>query len=381
MRGILFIALLPGLNCLAGSVAAAETAELTPRVVLESEFHSPETVESNLARLDEFYQAEVGAGVKEVLGAIAPGRYFENWHGIWISFDAAAAGGATVRLWRPMEPSSLEVAKRWMLELAGRMGAETALVFHQGPAVVMAAGEVYASRRDVSQVLEKVAPALRPVPAWRQKAGFASADPPALVELDRPGSSGLSRLTVTTAKPADARRILDALSRNTQTRVCAVINETQVLEEEIHRAAEALERDHHMRTDGIVLNLGTGFKGYEDTARANPAMQKRLAAARDSYLVRYRLDRVYRKARLRWTRLENYARPGGTFDRETKLADSELPPAAPGDTGKPPSVRFHFPALVPGAYRLRLVEVTAPGTEVNIDERTFWFDGKLFQEM
>jgi hypothetical protein len=40
-----------------------------------------------------------------------------------------------------------------------------------------------------------------------------------------------------------------------------------------------------------------------------------------------------------------------------------------------------LPVLKPGAYRVRLESEDAAGQPARIDQRTYWFDGKTFEEI
>ena len=240
--------------------------------------------------------------------------------------------------------------------------------------------EVYAGRSDVAAALAGPAPWLRPLPNWNYQVTFAAADPVALVEMERAGTNGLRRLSVSMENAARARALVEAVGRLPRTCLCGVVNQTLALEEEIHRRAESLEREMHLRSGGIVLNLGTGTKGFEDKVRATPEMKKRAAAARDAYVVRYRLVRAYPRVLLRWSRLLNYHLQNGEFEGVKVMAETVLGAGRRSPDGQPAAARLHVTGLEPGAYRLRLAATSAAG-ETRIDERTYWFDGKLFQEI
>ena len=50
-------------------------------------------------------------------------------------------------------------------------------------------------------------------------------------------------------------------------------------------------------------------------------------------------------------------------------------------TAVPATARIKLPPLAPGAYRVRLDAEDAAGHTAAIDERTYRFDGKVFEEM
>jgi hypothetical protein len=45
------------------------------------------------------------------------------------------------------------------------------------------------------------------------------------------------------------------------------------------------------------------------------------------------------------------------------------------------TARTKLPLLKPGAYRVRLEGEDPAGPAGKIDERTYWFDGKTFEEL
>ncbi len=68
--------------------------------------------------------------------------------------------------------------------------------------------------------------------------------------------------------------------------------------------------------------------------------------------------------------------------RNGQLGQSTLPNPKPSpQAGSPLTARTKLPALKPGAYRVRLEGEDAPGQAARIDERTYWFDGKTFEEL
>ena len=59
------------------------------------------------------------------------------------------------------------------------------------------------------------------------------------------------------------------------------------------------------------------------------------------------------------------------------MPNPKLPPQA----AAPLTARTKLPVLQPGAYRVRLEGEDASGQAAPIDERTYWFDGKTFEEL
>ena len=61
---------------------------------------------------------------------------------------------------------------------------------------------------------------------------------------------------------------------------------------------------------------------------------------------------------------------------------SALPtPKLPRQAGDPLTARTRLPILKPGAYRVRLEAEDAAGQTARSGERTYWFDGKAFEEL
>jgi hypothetical protein len=350
------------------------------RIVLATTFSSPLTADDALNRLEEYYRIQIDKERKQVLGEIAPGRYFESWRRIWISIEPRAPG-ITVTLRNSAAEVPVRQAKSWLLEVAGRMGADAPLTFHQSAPLQSASAELYTGRRDLQALLEKARPELREAPALKQAALFAGAEPWVVVELNNSGALGLSRLTVTAEQIADARQLLARLSQPAAMRICAVINETAALESEVRRLAVEHERDARIKYAGLLMTLGTGSKSFEEEVRAQPEMKKRLAAAQDSFLVRYRLDRTYHTVVVSWSKLTNYSPATGHSDEETQIGQIAPPQTGRAEAGKLLDARFRIAQVEIGAYRVRLVGDGGKGTPEKTDDRVFWFDGTLFQEL
>ena len=59
-----------------------------PNVMLSTRFVTPLTYEAALARLEAYYEEQVGRKLAVALPEIAPQRHFEVWHDMWVFFDA-----------------------------------------------------------------------------------------------------------------------------------------------------------------------------------------------------------------------------------------------------------------------------------------------------
>jgi hypothetical protein len=111
-------------------------------------------------------------------------------------------------------------------------------------------------------------------------------------------------------------------------------------------------------------------------------MAKRTAAAHGQVAVRFRLEKSYHKVTVSWMELAGYMRDTGRFEAERALGQSVLPnPKLPLQAGSPLTARTKLSALQPGVYRVRLEGEDSAGQAAQIDERTYWFDGKTFEEL
>ena len=94
------------------------------------------------------------------------------------------------------------------------------------------------------------------------------------------------------------------------------------------------------------------------------------------------MDKSYRKVTVSWIELTGYVRATGKFEGERALGQSALPgPKPPPQAGSPLTAHTKLPVLKPGAYRIRLESEDAAGQAAPIDQRTYWFDGKTFEEL
>jgi hypothetical protein len=94
------------------------------------------------------------------------------------------------------------------------------------------------------------------------------------------------------------------------------------------------------------------------------------------------VDKSYRRLTVSWARLEGYARNSGRFAGERALGQSAMPASKlPLSGGGLLTARTKLPALAAGAYRIRLDGEDAGGQSGRIDERSYWFDGKTFEEL
>ena len=107
----------------------------------------------------------------------------------------------------------------------------------------------------------------------------------------------------------------------------------------------------------------------------------RMAQASGNYIVRYRIDRPFRQLILTWSELTGYSRESGRFQETRAIGRTQIP--NPRQPGQPTQLtaRSKLEPLKPGAYRIQLAGELAPGQTTQIYERTYWFDGKTFEEL
>jgi hypothetical protein len=123
-------------------------------------------------------------------------------------------------------------------------------------------------------------------------------------------------------------------------------------------------------------------KYLEGKVRAEPEMIKRSAAALGQYTVRFRVEKSYRKIAVCWMELAGYVRATGKYNGERALGQSELGNSRPTpQSGSALTARTKLSKLAAGAYRVRLEGEDTSGQAGKIDQRSYWFDGKTFEEL
>jgi hypothetical protein len=159
--------------------------------------------------------------------------------------------------------------------------------------------------------------------------------------------------------------------------ICAAWSEVEEIEEEVRSSA----REKAASAQQVYIGP-LDPKLAEDKVRAEPDMQKRIAAAAGYYGVRYRVDKAYARVRVRWTELAGYARETGSFSGERALGEAGATGLrVPAQAGAQLTARTRLEPLRPGAYRIEIEGEAAGGGKVEIDRRVFWFDGHRFEEI
>jgi hypothetical protein len=352
-----------------------------PEVVLSTRFVTPLTYEAALARLASYYDDQVGRQLPVAFPEIAPRCHFEVWHDMWVFFGAAA-GQTTVTLKRPTAGIASLLVKSWMLDLAGRLDAAMPVEFREEPPLHEVEGDIEASRSDLARALGTTT-SMRPIPTWEHAGMMVSAAPLAWVVLAPAGLHGVHHVTVAAENAAAARQLLAKLMQGVlKPGICAVYSEEMELDEEVRNLASGKSAAASATSSQAVYIPNMDKKYLEGEVRAEPGMIKRSAAALGQYTVHFRVDQSYRKVTVSWMELAGYVRATGKYDGERALGQSALAnPKLPPQAGGPLTARTKLPTLAPGAYRVRLEGEVATGQAGKIDERSYWFDGKTFEEL
>jgi hypothetical protein len=351
-----------------------------PDVVLSTRFPIPLTYEAALLRLDSYYDEQVGRKLPVAFPEIAPHRHFEVWHDMWVDFDTSKEQIA-VTLRRPTEGIAGRLVKSWMLDLAGRLDAAMPLEFKEAAPLHQVDGEIYASRSDLTRALQSET-SMKPIATWEHAGLMVSAAPLEWVVLAPTGLHGVHRVTAAAESATAAKQLLSRLMQGVlKPGIYAAYSEQVELDEEVRGLASGKSADSGVIASQAVFIPNIDEKYLENKLRGEPEMVKRSAAAQGQYAVRFRVDKSYRKVTVSWVELAGYVRATGKYETERALGQGVLPSPKPPLAGNPLTARTKLPLLKPGAYRVRLEGEDATGPAAKIDERTYWFDGKTFEEL
>jgi len=352
-----------------------------PDAMLSTRFSTPLTYDAALARLERYYEVQVGRKLAVALPEIAPHQHFEVWHDMWVFFEPAN-GQTAVTIKRPTEGINSRLVKSWMVDLAGRLEALMPVEFKEEPPLREVESEIYASRTDLARALESE-PSMKAIATWEHAGLMVSAAPLTWVVMAPTGLHGVHHVTVGAESAAAAKQLLAKLMRGVlMPGICSAYSEAAELDQEVRNLAGSKSAEAGVNAAQAVYIPNMDEKYLESRVRAEPEMARRTAAAQGQYAIRFRLDRAYRKVTVSWMELAGYARATGKFDAERALGQAALPnPKLPPQSGAPLTARTKLPVLQPGAYRVRLEGEDANGQAARIDERTYWFDGKTFEEL
>jgi len=353
----------------------------TNQALLTAQFVAPMTYQSALATLDRYYDEQVGRKLPAAFPEIAPMRHYEVWHDIWVAFEPKGEE-TLVTMKTPADSITGRLARGWLLSLAGRLNGPLPLEYKDLPPLHTAEADIYATPRDVKSILAAEA-GFKPLASWRHQGLLVSAAPMASVAMASAGLHGVHHLTVSAETPAAAKQLLARIVQGAQKPcICAAFSETAELDAEIIEQAQQKSAELGATTGASVFVPQSNLKHHEDRIRADPAMQKRIAQAAGYYDIKYRIDKPYRQVTVTWTELRGYSRADGKFEGERAAGRAQVAnPRMPSQSAAQLTARTKMDALTPGAYRIRLEGEVTPGQPVRVDERTYWFDGKSFEEL
>ena len=350
-----------------------------PPVLIVTQYNAPITYQAALERLDAYYQEQVGRKLAVAFPQIAPMQHFDVWHDIWVSFEASG-DKLRVTMKRPSDSFTDRLVRTWMLDFAGRLGAELPLAYTQLPPLASVENDIYASRRDVAQFLHELA-AMKSLDSWQHLGLIVSASPMNMVVLEPAGLHGVHHLTVTAESAAAARQLMAKVMQGAlRPCICAAFSEMSELAAEIQKEAQ-----NRADTIGVSRNVSTlipqmNTQYLEDQIRADPENQKRIAAANGYYDVRYRIDKPFRAVTVAWSELEGYNPADGSSQNERALGKTSIPNPRVPAAGALLNARVRLEPLKTGVFRVRIEGQPAAGEPVLIDQRVYSFDGKTFEE-
>jgi hypothetical protein len=350
----------------------------TAPILLSTQYRIPGTYEDALTRLAAYYDEQVGRKLAVAFPQIAPRQHYDVWHDIWVGFSSDDSQ-LTVTMKRPADSITARMVKSWMLEFAGRLGAEIPIAYRELPAPVTAETDIYATPKDLPAIFKSL-PTMKAVPTWAHRGVAVSATPMLSVAMDSAGVHGIHHVTLIAENAGTLHQLQAALNQGVQRPcICGVYSELAEVESDVSKDVQDQTALIGTHTAGTVFNPDATRKYQEDTVRAKPEMKKRIADATGYFNVKFRPDKSYPRATLTWIELQGYTRETGQFQSERVLGRTLIAaPNVPPPGAAPLNARCKLEPLKPGAYRIRL-EADTPAR--SIDERTFWFDGKTFEEL
>jgi hypothetical protein len=202
------------------------------------------------------------------------------------------------------------------------------------------------------------------------------------VVLTPAGMHGIHRVKVAAESAAAAKQLLAKVTQGVlKPGIYAAYSEAVELDQEVHGLASGKSAAAGVTASQAVYIPNIDEKHLEDQLRGEPEMVKRSAAAQGQYAIRFRVDKTYHKVTVSWAELSGYARATGKYESERSLGQTALPSPKPPQTANPLTARSKLPTLKEGTYRVRLEGEDIAGQAERIDERTYWFDGKTFEEL
>ena len=290
--------------------------------------------------------------------------------------------GAQVTIRRQTDGNLSRLVKGWMLGVAGRLDAPVPLAFKEEPAVHSVEGDLYGSARDVVRVLQPDS-AVKALPTWEHAGLIVSASPAFVIVLAPAGLHGVHHVTVTAENAAAAKQMWNRVSQGVlRPGIYSAYSEEEEVEAELRITAQGKADTLESVSSQALYVPRMDPRVIEAKLRTDPEVMKRLAAAQGQYDISFRIDKPYRKVVMRWTELTAYSRADGSSQGERALGQTAMPaPRMPAQPGSHLVARMKLESLKPGAYRISLQGESPAGELLKIDERTYWFDGKKFEEL
>jgi hypothetical protein len=353
----------------------------TSQVLITARYRVSSTYEAALAKLSGFYEEQVGRKLAVAFPEIAPRQHYDVWHDIWVSFDVDG-DQLTVAMRRPADSITNRLVKSWMLEFAGRLGAELPLQYRELPAPATNETDIFATPKDLPTIFKSL-PSVKVVPTWQHLGIAVSANPMFSVTMDAAGLHGVHHVALVAENEAGLRQLNTALNQGLQRPcICGVYSEIAEVEADVAAEVQTQTAIIGTHSSGIVFTPEATRKHEEDVVRSRPKMKKRLDEATGYYNIKFRPDKSYPRATLTWTELRSYVKESGQFQSERVLGRISIAaPRVPPPGTAPLNARIKLEPLLPGAYRIRLEAEGPGGQPLRIEERIFWFDGKRFEEL
>jgi len=367
---------------LALTLAAAAPAQYIPgaatdHTLLTSQYKTPLAYEAALEKLNGYYDTQVGRKLSVAFPEIGTRQHYDVWHDIWVSFSSGDAP-LTVTMRRPSDSITNRLVRGWMLEFAGRLGAEIPIQYREHPYPTTAEMDVYATHKDLSPIFKSM-PGMKALNSWQHLGLAVSAQPLLSVAMDHAGLHGMHHVSLLAENAAAMKQLTAALIQGLQRPcVCGVFSEQAEVERDVSQEVETTSSLLGTHSTGTIFTPELTRKHEEEAVRSRPEFKKRLLEATGNYDIKFRPDKSYQRVTLIFVALSAYDRAIGKAKSEKILGRANAPSVRPPSPTSPPlNARIKMEPIQPGAYRIHLESDTGNP----IDERTFWFDGKVFEEM
>jgi hypothetical protein len=243
-------------------------------------------------------------------------------------------------------------------------------------------GDLYAAGPDVMRVLKSDV-TMKLLPTWQHAAIVVSTDSLASVVIAPAGLHGIHHITVNAESVAAAKAVWARIQQGVlKPGIYAVYSEDAEIDDEIHNTAQGKVDTAGVTEAHAIYIPQMDPKLIESRLRSDPEMIKRVSAAQGQYDVRFRIDKTYHRVVVKWIELTGYSRAEAKAKGERPVGQVAVAaPKMPVPAGGYMIARAKLEALKPGAYRIVLEGEGAAGEVAAIDERTFWFDGRSFEEL